>query len=116
MYKKLLIENLEIDTFIGAYESERKKKQKIIIHLEIFLNKNSKFNTDNLADIVDYSQFRRIIIETVKNKKFNLIETLAHTIIGKIKKNSQIKGIKLKITKPDIFQDCSVSYEISDYL
>lgn len=116
MYQKLLIENLEIYTFIGAYEAERKKKQKIILNLEILLKTNLKFNTDNLDDIVDYSQFRRIILDTVCKKNFNLIETLALTILHKVKNNSQVKGIKLKITKPDIFEDCSVSFEISDCL
>ena len=116
MYQKLLIENLEIYTFIGAYEAERKQKQKIILNLEILLKANLNFNTDNLADIVDYSQFRRIILDTVSKKKFNLIETLALTILHKVKKNLNVKGIKLKITKPDIFEDCSVSFEISDYL
>lgn len=116
MYQKILIENLQINTFIGAYSQEKKKIQKIIINLEIFLNKNMYTNTDDLDDVTDYGQFRRIILEITQDKYFNLLETLADTISKKIKQNMQVKGIRLKITKPDIFRDCSVSYEISDYL
>ncbi len=117
MYQKILIEDLKIDVFIGAYSAERTKKQKIIINLElILLNHNSKTSTDNLEDITDYAQFRKLILKIVKERNYHLLETLADTILKRIKKNVQVRGIKLKITKPDIFDDCSVSYEVSDYL
>ena len=74
-----------------------------------------KTNTDNLNDVADYGKFRRIILEVINSKHFNLIETLAENLIKKIETFDKVKNIKLKITKPDIFNDCSVSYEVSNY-
>ena len=102
MLKKILIENLTCNAFIGVYENEKLNSQKIIIDLEIVLVKSIKTHTDNINDVAD-------------SKHFNLIETLADNLIKKIETFEKVENIKLKITKPDVFEDCSVSYEISNY-
>ena len=55
------------------------------------------------------------ILSCFNSKHFNLIETLADNLIKKIETFDKVKNVKIKITKPDIFNDCSVSYEISNY-
>ena len=115
MHKKILIENLTCNASVGVYKNEKLKKQKIIINLEILLVNKMKTYTDNLNDVADYGKFRRIILDIVNSKHFNLIETLADNLIKKIETFDKVENIKLKITKPDIFSDCSVSYEISIY-
>ena len=115
MFKKILIENLTCNASIGVYENEKLNKQKIIINLEIVLVNTIKTDTDNLNDVADYGKFRRIVLDIVNSKHFNLIETLADNLIKKIKTFEKVENIKLKITKPDIFEDCSISYEISNY-
>ena len=115
MFKKILIENLTCSASVGVYEKEKLNKQKIIINLEILLMNKMKTHTDNLNDVVDYGKFRRIILDTVNSKHFNLIETLADNLIKKIETFDKVKNVKIKITKPDIFNDCFVSYEISNY-
>ena len=116
MPKKIFIENLICSASVGVYESEKLNKQKIIINLEILLINKMKTHTDNLNDVADYGKFRRIILDVVNSKHFNLIETLADSLIKKIETFEKIENVKLKITKPDIFDDCSVSYEFSNYL
>ena len=115
MLKKILIENLTCSASVGVYENEKLNKQKIIINLEILLITKMKTHTDNLNDVADYGKFRRIILDVINSKHFNLIETLADNLIKKIENFDKVENIKLKITKPDIFNDCSVSYEISNY-
>ena len=115
MLKKIFIENLTCNASVGVYENEKLNKQKIIINLEIVLDNNIKTNTDNINDVADYAKFRRIVLDIINSKHFNLIETLADNLIKKIETFDKVKNIKLKITKPDIFEDCSVSYEISNY-
>ena len=115
MFKKILIENLTCSASVGVYEKEKLNKQKIIIDLEILLINKIKTHTDNLNDVADYGKFRRIVLDIINSKHFNLIETLADNLIKKIGAFEKVENIKLKITKPDVFEDCSVSYEISDY-
>ena len=51
--------------------------------------------------------------------KKNSLGAAHHRTLHLIERNEGISVnellIKLKITKPDIFNDCSVSYEISNY-
>ena len=115
MLKKILIENLTCNASVGVYKNEKLHKQKIIINLEIVLANKIKTHTDNLDDVADYGKFRRVVLDIISSKHFNLIETLADNLIKKIETFEKVKNIKLKITKPDIFKDCSVSYEIRNY-
>ena len=116
MIKKILIENLTCNASIGVYENEKQNKQRIIINLEILLINKMKTHTDNLNDVADYAKFRRIILDVVNSKHFNLIETLADNLMKKLEIFEKVESVKIKITKPDIFNDCSVSYEINNYL
>ena len=115
MLKKILIEDLTCTASVGVYENEKLNKQKIIINLEILLVNKIKTHTDNLNDVADYGKFRRIVLDIINSRHFNLIETLADNLIKKIETLEKVENIKLKITKPDIFEDCYVSYEISNY-
>ena len=115
MLKKIHIENLTCSASVGVYENEKLNKQKIIINLEILLMNKMKTHTDNLNDVADYGKFRRIVLDVVNSQHFNLIETLADNVIKKIEIFDKVENVKLKITKPDIFNDCFVSYEISNY-
>ena len=115
MLKKIHIENLTCSASVGVYENEKLNKQKIIINLEILLINKMKTHTDNLNDVADYGKFRRIVLDVINSKHFNLIESLADNLIKKLKTFEKVEKVKIKITKPDIFDDCSVSYEISNY-
>ena len=115
MLKKIFVENFMCSASVGVYENEKLKKQKIIINLEISLTNKMRTETDDLNDVADYGKFRRIILDVVNSKHFNLIGTLAENILKKIKTFDKVENVKLKITKPNIFNDCSVSYEISNY-
>ena len=113
--RKILINNLIMLASVGVYENEKLNKQKIIINLEILLINKMKTHTDNLNDVADYGKFRRIVLDVINSKHYNLIETLADNLIKKIETFDKVEIVKLKITKPDIFNDCSVSYEINNY-
>ena len=115
MLKKILIENLICSASVGVYENEKLNKQKIIINLEILLANTVKTHTDNLNDVADYGKFRRIVLDIINSKHFNLIETLADNLMKKLEIFEKVESVKIKITKPDIFNDCAVSYEISNY-
>ncbi len=111
--QKLFIKNLKVDASVGVYEKEKNAKQKVIFDVEILLEKSTPPVKDDLIEVTDYSQFRRIILDTVKNKHYNLIEKLAYDITHNFYKIKNVNKIKIRITKPNIFDDCEVSYEFT---
>ena len=111
--RKIFINHLELMASIGVYEKEKKNKQKIIVNLEILLTNNTEPQNDNLQETQDYSQFRKCVTDIVQSEHFDLLEILTKKIYTAISKNAFVLGVKVNISKPDIFDDCEVAYELS---
>ena len=113
-YRKILINNLIIQASIGVYEQEKKNKQKIIVNVELLLSNDSEPKHDNLESTQDYSKFRKCLIDIIQSQHFQLLEVLAEKIHVSLMINNYVLGAKVKISKPDIFNDCEVAYELSN--
>ena len=111
--RKIFINNLILIASIGVYEKEKKNKQKIIVNLEILLTNNTEPLIDNLEETQDYSQFRKCVTDIVQSEHFDLLEILTKKIYADISKNEFVLGVKVNISKPDIFENCEVAYELS---
>ena len=111
--RKIYINNLILTASIGVYEEEKKNKQTIIVNLEILLTNDTEPQNDNLKETQDYSQFRKCVVDTVDSQHFDLLEILTNKIHSSISKNKFVLGVKVKICKPDIFDNCEVAYELS---
>ena len=112
--RKIFINNFELMASVGAYKVEKEQKQKIIIDLEIYLTNDSETKTDELNQTQDYSQFRTLVKDIINSRHFQLLEILTDKIYEEIIKNEFVLGVKVKITKPDIFYDCEVAYQLSN--
>ena len=111
--RKIFINNLILIASIGVYEKEKKNKQKIIVNLEILLTNNTEPLSDNFEETQDYSQFRKCVTDIVQSEHFDLLEILTKKIYGVISKKEFVLGVKINISKPDIFDNCEVAYELS---
>ena len=112
--RKIIINNLIIYASVGVYENEKKNKQKIIVNVELLLSNESEPKSDNLESTQDYSQFRKCLIDIIRSQHFQLLEVLVEKIHSTLMINSYVLGAKVNISKPDIFNDCQVAYEISN--
>ena len=101
---KISIENLKFQCIIGILDFEREKAQDVIINIQITYNYNNEFI--NYAEVVEF------IKTTMKNKKYFLIEDALSDLSQLLKeKFLKINSLSLKITKPSILPDCTVSVE-----
>ncbi len=112
--RKIFINNLIIQASVGVYEQEKQHKQKIIVNVEILLSNDSEPKKDNLKSTQDYSQFRKCLIDIIQSQHFQLLEILVEKMHSTLMINSYVIGAKVKISKPDIFNDCEVAYELSN--
>ena len=112
--RKILINNLIIQASIGVYEKEKKNKQRIIVNVELLLSNDTEPKQDNLEATQDYSQFRKCLIDIIQSQHFQLLEVLVEKIHSTLMINSYVLGAKVNISKPDIFNDCEVAYELSN--
>ncbi len=112
--RKILINNLIIQASVGVYEHEKKNKQKLIVNVELLLSNDSEPKEDNLESTQDYSQFRKCLIDIIQSQHFQLLEVLVEKIHSTLMVNSYVIGAKVNISKPNIFNDCEVAYELSN--
>ena len=112
--RKILINNLIIQASIGVSEHEKQNQQKIIVNVELLLSNNSEPKHDNLESTQDYSQFRKCLIDIIQSQHFQLLEVLVEKIHSTLMINSYVLGAKVNISKPNIFNDCEVAYELSN--
>ena len=99
---------------VGVYEAEKQNKQRIIVNVELLLSNDTEPKQDNLEATQDYSQFRKCLIDIIHSQHFHLLEVLVEKIHSTLMINNYVLGAKVKISKPDIFNDCEVAYELTN--
>ena len=112
--RKIIIKDLIIQASVGVYENEKQNKQKIIVNVELLLSNDSEPKRDSLESTQDYSQFRKCLIDIILSQHFQLLEVLVEKIHSALMINSYVLGAKVNISKPDVFNDCQVAYELSN--
>jgi dihydroneopterin aldolase len=96
------IENLKFKTIIGILDFERKVEQDVIINLTIRYDYTDSF--------INYADVSEVIKTHIKKSKFLLIEDALLSLSQKLKENFSLTNqLDLKITKPSIMPDCTVS-------
>lgn len=96
------IEKLEFNTIIGILDFERVTPQNISIN----------FSCDYVIidDFISYVELRDIIKNMMMKNQYYLIENALNDILDFISsKYPQISNLYLKISKPNILDDCIVS-------
>jgi dihydroneopterin aldolase len=99
----ITIENLTFQAILGILDFERKKNQDIIVNIEIEYTYEKDL-------FINYAEVAELIKTTMKNKKYLLIEDALSDLSQTLKENfSTINKLYLKISKPSILPDCTVS-------
>ena len=101
---KVYIENLTFDCIIGILDFERTTPQQVIINLSF----KYKFNKES-KEFVNYAEVATLIEKLMKEKQYLLIEDAIIDIKATLKQTFNIKKINLKITKPNILKNTTVS-------
>ena len=99
---KIQISNLTFKCIVGILDFERIKKQKVIINLSFEYD----FSKDSF---IDYAEVSSLLKETMKKKKFLLLEDAILYFEKILYKNYQIRNLSIQISKPDILKDCIVT-------
>ena len=97
------IEALTFDVIIGLLDFERDRPQRVIIDLEASYEYND-------GEFIDYADMVLLIQNELKEKRYELLED-ALLGLKEVLYSSypQIQSLFLKLSKPDILPQCTVS-------
>ena len=96
----LTIERLTTQAYIGVHPWEKEHAQTIHIDLQLYFDSRRSAETDSLEDTVNYSDIAKRTLLLVKEKKFNLIETLAEEIARLSLEFAAIDQVTVTLHKP----------------
>ena len=99
---KIHIEELRFSCIIGILESERHNPQEVVLNIEI--------DYDYIDSFINYADVAQLVESDLQEKKYELIETALEQLFILIpSKFPMTKRLFIKITKPEILPNCSVS-------
>ena len=109
----LTLTGLRFNANLGILDSEKSAPQPIQVDAELSLGPQPLLpHDDDIHKVLDYRKVRRIIIEECTAEHVNLLETLIGKLANRLMQLSGVLGVRVKITKLEIFDDCEVAIRI----
>ena len=106
----LTLTGLRFDANLGILEAEKNAPQPIQVDAELSLGQQPLLPCDDdITHVLDYRKVRKIIIDECTAEHVNLLETLIGTLANRLMQLPNVKGVRVKIAKLEIFADCEVA-------
>jgi FolB domain-containing protein len=97
---KILVRDLLVRGIVGLNEWERKKRQDILVNLEIFADIRAAGLSDRVAETVNYRTITKAVIKTVEESSYFLVEALASEIARLIVEDFGVDRVRVRVEKP----------------
>ncbi len=108
----IFVKDMELDISIGVNESERLKKQRVLINVSADLEIWPDPVHDNIDEALSYIVIVDHILRLTKDRHINLVETLAEDIAQACLGHT-ISKVKVRVEKPDIYPHATLGVEIT---
>ena len=101
---------LRFDANLGILETEKTAPQPIQVDAELNLGPQPLLpHDDDITHVLDYRKVRKIIIDECTAEHVNLLESLIGKLANRLMQLPNVKGVRVKIAKLEIFTDCEVA-------
>jgi 7,8-dihydroneopterin aldolase/epimerase/oxygenase len=109
----LTLTGLRFDANLGILETEKAAPQPIQVDAELSLGHQPLLPADDdIMHVLDYRKVRKIIIDECTAEHVNLLETLIGKLANRLMQLPNVKGVRVKIAKLEIFADCEVAIRV----
>ncbi|MBK8771351.1 MAG: dihydroneopterin aldolase [Rhizobiales bacterium] len=109
--RHVFVRDLEINAYIGIYEQEKVKSQKVIVNIDLSVKEGS--GDDDISHVVSYEVVVKKVEAIVAAGHTNLVETLCEKIAESCLKDARVMAARVRVEKPDIIPNArSVGVEI----
>ncbi len=106
----LTLTGLRFDANLGILEHEKTAPQPIQVDAELNLGPQPLLpHDDDISHVLDYRKVRKIIIDECTAEHVNLLESLIGKLAQRLMQLHGVKGVRVKIAKLEIFEDCEVA-------
>ena len=111
--QSLTLTGLRFDANRGILDSEKLAPQPILVDAELNLGTQPlRPRDDDINHVLDYRKVRQIIIDECTAEHVNLLESLIGKLAQRLLQLPGVLGVRVKIAKLEIFDDCEVAIRI----
>ena len=109
----LTLTGLRFDANLGILDAEKTAPQPIQVDAELSLGTQPLTpRDDDILHVLDYRKVRQIIIDECQAEHVNLLESLIGKLAHRLMQLPGVQGVRVKIAKLEIFDDCEVAIRI----
>ena len=109
----LTLTGLRFDANLGILDHEKTAPQPIRVDAELNLGTQPLLpHDDDILHVLDYRKVRAIIIDECTAEHVNLLETLIGKLGARLMQLHGVIGVRVQITKLEIFDDCEVAIRV----
>jgi dihydroneopterin aldolase len=109
-HQTLTLSGLRFNASLGILEHEKNAPQPIQVDAELNLGPQPLLpRDDDISNVLDYRKVRKIIIDECTAQHVNLLESLIGKLSHRLMQLHGVKGVRVKIAKLEIFEDCEVA-------
>ena len=109
----LTLTGLRFEANLGILESELLAPQPIQVDAELHLGAQPLLpEDDDINHVLDYRKVRQIIIAECTAEHVNLLESLIGKLANRLLQLPGVLGVRVKIAKLKIFDDCEVAIRV----
>lgn len=117
MRDEIILTGVTAFGFHGVLDEEKHQGQNFIVDVNVISDFSAAVASDDVANTINYAEVAQIVQDTVVNTRFDLIETLAHTIASRILEVAGVISVKVTVNKPAApisvpFSNVAVSREL----
>ena len=109
----LTLTGLRFNANLGILDAEKTAPQPIQVDAELSLGTQPLTpRDDDILHVLDYRKVRQIIIDECQAEHVNLLESLIGKLAHRLMQLPGVLGVRVKIAKLEIFDDCEVAIRI----
>ncbi len=97
---KIRIKDLRLRTFIGFNEEEKRKRQDVVINIDIDYNAAPAAKADDVDSALDYKIITKRIIQHVEENRFLLLEKLVNDLVALVMAEPAVRRTVVEVDKP----------------
>jgi 7,8-dihydroneopterin aldolase/epimerase/oxygenase len=109
----LSLTGLRFDANLGILDHEKTHPQPIMVDAHLNLGPQPLLpRDDHIGHVLDYRKVRKIIIDECTAEHVNLLESLIGKLANRLMQLPGVLGVRVRITKLEIFDDCEVAIDV----
>lgn len=95
----IYIEGITFHGFHGVLDDEKRDGRRYSVDVQVSVDVIAACTSDDLNDTVDYRRLAEVILRLGTEKRFNLLEAMAHAMADALEALCPITHLKIKVRK-----------------